>query len=77
MSRTNLVLNPYQKRHSCCYKCEDRTAECHGVCDKYKKELEENERRYTKARVDQELNIVDAARATSKINWFRKAGCRK
>lgn len=28
----------------CCYKCPDRTIECHATCEKYKAECIENER---------------------------------
>ena len=30
---------------SCCYKCPKRTMTCHGTCEDYAKEMEENEKR--------------------------------
>ena len=73
----NIMLNPHQKRITCCYKCEDRTVGCHCSCEKYRNERSEMDKYYEKIKSERELNCVDAARATNKINWFRNAKCRK
>ena len=30
---------------SCCYKCENRTVDCHVSCEKYAAEMEENKKK--------------------------------
>ncbi len=32
-----------QMHNSPCYKCEERTAECHATCERYRKAKEEHE----------------------------------
>lgn len=34
------------QRKSCCYKCDDRILGCHSNCERYSKELKENEKNY-------------------------------
>lgn len=34
----------------CCYKCEERTSDCHATCGKYAEEVAENEQRKEKIR---------------------------
>lgn len=37
-----------------CYKCSDRKVGCHAICEKYKKEVEENELLKTKIKKENE-----------------------
>lgn len=77
MSLKRIMLNPYQKRESCCFGCEKRTAECHSICEDYRNERKERDKYYEDIKKERELNYVDAERATNKVDWFRKAGSRK
>lgn len=59
-----------------CYKCENRTATCHGECEKYKDWLEKLRERKRLEAIGQ---IADSARSNSmaqlrrKQEWAKKA----
>lgn len=65
-----------KKRISCCYHCEDRTAECHSTCERYKKEKAERAEEYEKflveARKDRAQTKMEVDRAYNKKKHFNK-----
>ena len=77
MDNKELVLNPYQKRISCCYKCEDRKVGCHSICEKYINEQAEKEARLARVRKERALDLIDAERGLNKAGYFRRVGSRK
>lgn len=77
MDEKYIVINPYQKRYSCCYQCEDRKVGCHSICEKYISEHAEREARLVKVRKERALDLVDAERTLNKAGYFRRVGSRK
>lgn len=77
MQTKSLVLNPYQKRKSCCFQCEERTVGCHSTCEDYISEHTERKEQLAKIRNERELNLMDAERNINKTSYFRKVGSRK
>jgi hypothetical protein len=39
---------------SCCYKCENRTVDCHVSCEKYAAEMEENKKKLEERRKERQ-----------------------
>lgn len=50
-----------RKINAPCYKCEERTALCHAICERYKAYEETNAARRKAERVEQMLNAYQAA----------------
>jgi len=58
-----------------CYKCDDRTATCHGECEKYKdwrKELEEKKRLEAIGHIEDTARCIATAQLRRKQAWAAK-----
>lgn len=76
-----LQVGVSQKRISCCYHCEERTAECHGTCERYKEERAERDEEYARFVVEERKykaqNTLEVDRALNKRRCFQNKWVRR